>query len=159
MRCSHAIVLLARTGSSASAGSQIVLAFMSRYTHVSSPVIRSRKWHLFCACRTSRSRRAPSNRFALKSSSKNEKNQMKCRLFMLREVVIWRCTDDAGILRNSAIVRTEDHDSASKICRIRASISSREGRPGLDRSLRSERWNSISWNQYFTLLSSYASSW
>jgi hypothetical protein len=49
---------------------------------------------------------------------------------MLREVVRWKCTVDAGILRNSEIVRTEDHHLASKTCRIQASISSR----GVDRS-------------------------
>jgi hypothetical protein len=29
---------------------------------------------------------------------------LKCRLLMLREVVKWRCTIEAGILRNSALV-------------------------------------------------------
>jgi hypothetical protein len=61
-----AIVLLTRTGDSAPAGSQIVTGFMLWETHVSSRVIRSRKCHLSCACRTSRSCRAPSNRFTLK---------------------------------------------------------------------------------------------
>jgi hypothetical protein len=57
MHFSVAFVLLTRTGSSASAGSQMVPGFMSRWTHLSSLVIRSRKWHLSCACKTSRSYR------------------------------------------------------------------------------------------------------
>jgi hypothetical protein len=40
--------------------------------------------------------------------------------FMLREVVKWRCNVDSGILRNSAVVRTEGDGSASKTCRERA---------------------------------------
>jgi hypothetical protein len=50
---------------------------------------------------------------------------LKCRLFILREVVRWRRTVDSGILGKSPIVRTEGHDSASKTCRIRGSISSK----------------------------------
>jgi hypothetical protein len=138
------IVILTRTGSSSSADSQIVPGFMSRSIRISSPVIRSRKWHLLCAGKTSRSCWAPSNRFALKSSSRKWGTYLKRRFFMLREVVRWRCAVDTGILRMSGIVRTEDHGSASKTCRIRASISSRRGQPELGRSLRSERCNLIS---------------
>jgi hypothetical protein len=134
MRFSLAIVLSTRTGSSASAGTKIIPGFMSRQTHVSSPIIRSRKWHLSCAFRTLRSYRAPLGRFALKSSSRKWGTHLKCRLFILREVVRWRCTFGAGILRNSAIVGTEHHGSASKTCRIRVSISSRVGRSSIGHS-------------------------
>jgi hypothetical protein len=132
---------------------------MSRETHVSSPVIISRKWHLSCAFGTSRSCRALSNRFPLKLSSRRWGTYLKYRLFMLRAVVRLRCAAEPGILRNSAIIRTEDHGSVSKTCRIRASISSRGGQPELGRSLRSERCNIISCGQYFTLFSLNASLW
>jgi hypothetical protein len=118
---SFAIVVLTRPGSSASAGSQIVPGFMSRETHISSPVIRSRRWHLPCICRTSSTFQSFDSQIIIKK----KRNHLKCRLFMLREVVRWRGTVNAGILRNSAIVRTEDNGSASKTCRIRALISSR----------------------------------
>jgi hypothetical protein len=150
---------LTRTGSSASAEIQTVPVSMSRSTHVSSSAIKSRKWHLSCACRTLRSCWAPFHRFAHKSSSRKRGTHLKCRLFMLREVVRWKCTVDAGISRNSAIVRTEDHGSASKTCRIRAWISSRGGLPQLGRPLSSERSTLISCSQYFTLFSSNASYW
>jgi hypothetical protein len=116
MRFSRAIVLLTRTGSSPSAESQVVPGFMWRQTHVSSSVIRSRKQHLSFACRTPRSCRAPSNHFALKSSPRKWGAHLKCRLFLLREVVRSRCTVKAWILRNSVVVRTEDHGSAFKTC-------------------------------------------
>jgi hypothetical protein len=87
MRFWLVIVLLTRTGSSASAGSRIVPSFMLKETDVSSPVIRSRKWHLSCACRTSRSCQAPSNRFALKSLSSKCGTHLKCRLFLLMGVI------------------------------------------------------------------------
>jgi hypothetical protein len=80
---------------------------------------------------------------------KKMKKHLKCRLFILREVFRWRFTVDAGILRDSAIVRTEGHGSASKTCRIGASISSKGSRPELGRSLRSERRNLISCSQFF----------
>jgi hypothetical protein len=158
MRFSFAIVLFTQTGSSASAGSQIVPGFMSRLTHVSSPVIWARKRHLSCACRMSRSCQEHSNSFALKSSSRKWGSYLNCRVFILREVVRWRYTVDAGILRNSAIVRTENHGSASKTCGTRVSTSSRGGRPELGRSLRSGQCNVISCSHYFTLFSSNASS-
>jgi hypothetical protein len=74
-------------------------------------------------------------------------------------MIRWKCTVDAGILRNSAVVRTKGQGSASKTCGIQALISSRHGRPELGRSVRSEQWNLISCSQYFTLFSSNASSW
>jgi hypothetical protein len=89
----------------------------------------------------------------------NEEPIFKCRFLMLTEGVRWKCTIDAGILKSSAIVRTENHGSASNTCRIRASISSRGGRPELGRTLRSERCNLISCSQCFILFSSNASSW
>jgi hypothetical protein len=145
---------LTRTGSSASAGSQIVPGFMPRSTHVSSPVIRSRKWHFSCTCRTSRSCRAPFNRFALRSSSRKRGTHLKYRLFILREVVRWRCTVDAGILRNSAIVRTEDQDLYSS----NIDISKRDS-AGARSVTQIGRCHLISCSQYFTLLPSNTPSW
>jgi hypothetical protein len=75
------------------------------------------------------------------------RNHLKCRFFMLREVLRWRSTVGARILSNPAIVRTQDHVSASKTCIIQVSISSRGGWPELSRPLRSERSNLVAFNQ------------